>query len=169
MKKLLLSLTLIFILNGCALETFIEKQVAKHELKDLCDNSSNLAICWERKIPDYNGAQFDDLSALNNSTIFEYEADGILEDYDYLTGPIHKGDCDDWVVTFIEDNLRAGNLQRNSVEWIFGEYKNEGHSWVLVTINNETYLFDNMKTRGIEFTIAYSKLNYKEKFIVYKY
>ena len=72
MKKLLLSLTLIFILNGCALETFIEKQVTKHELKDLCDNSSNLAICWERKIPDYNGAQFDDLSALNNYTIFEY-------------------------------------------------------------------------------------------------
>lgn len=167
MKKILLAITLALTLNGCDIETFFKKIHVKEEFKSLC-NRYELAICGEKKIPEYNNADIYEVEAVSYDIIFEYvrEKD---DKYDYMESAPHRGDCEDWTITFIENNLRLGNFDRGEVKWISGKLNGNGHAWTLVTKNGKTILFDNGYTYGIPKDVAYNERGYNQMITVYSY
>ena len=167
MKKILLTILTIFAMNGCTIVDYFEEKYSEKEFKSLC-NRYELAICNEVTIPNYNNADEYEIKAVVYDSPFEYKKDD-GEQYDYLSGDILKGDCEDWTITFIENNLRLGNFKRGQVEWIYGELNGIGHAWTIVQINEEDILFDNGYTFGVKLDKAYGELGYKEKHIIYNY
>jgi len=160
-KLLLIPLLLIF--TACSIETLPERS-----FNTLCAQDSKLVICNEREVPEYTYTSMTLISIQSNLTPFIYTKDK-GETYSYMTGETYHGDCEDWVITFIENNLREGYLPKNSTQWMIG-YKNKiGHAWALITLNNITILFDTFNPYGVEVTYAYQNLGYAEVFAIYKY
>lgn len=98
---------------------------------------------------------------------YVYTEDTVEESYDYMSGEPMRGDCDDYVITLFENLLKNGMLDHGQAKWHFGYYGDTRHAWFLITIEDETFLFDS----GYNFGIPYHnvKSNYQEEFIVYRY
>ena len=125
----------------------------------LCTNEE-LYICGDDvPIDDYNGAGLYDLIlySIDNMNTFEYTPDNFNE-FIYMNENPKKGDCEDWALTFIEDNIRNGNLL--SAKLIVGKLGEDYHAWVKVG----NVVFDNNRPHGTNVIDAY-----KELFILYEF
>lgn len=167
MKKTLIAILLTLTLSGCQLEDYFTKKQAKEEFKSLCDRYT-LAMCSELVIPEYNNADMYEVRAVSYDIHFEYESDN-GDKYDYLESAPHRGDCEDWTITFIENNLRLGNFKKGQVKWVFGTQDGSYHAWTLVIFEDEEYLFDNGYQRGTNKEKAYEERNYKSMFTLFSY
>ncbi len=154
-KLLILSL----LLAGCSIEDHYTKNKADKAFDSMCERQT-LYICGDDvKINHYNTSG---VKALYN---FEYLADG-KDIYTYIYSDdegIYRGDCEDYVITFIEDNIVGGYI--DNAKWVIGEFEGRTHAWAIVDDN----LYDTAFITGIPSEIAYSKFNYKRIGTVYEW
>ncbi len=168
--------------NGCSVIDALEERATKNKSERAFDSMCNrydLAICGDDvPVIEYSYADIDDVIMYSynkfysdSEYVYKYDSG---EKYDYMfvdeNNEMH-GDCEDWVITFIEDCIRNGLFKRGEVEWVFGELGGNGHAWAIVTKDGEQYLFDNGFKTGIELATAYGsdQLDYEEMFVVYQY
>jgi hypothetical protein len=154
-----LSILAAFSFSGCSVEK-IEEELSNYDAKmkwDTMCNEYKLYICGD-DIP---------LEQKQNPTIedvisyewgnFEYKKDD-KNHYDYLgrdPNKLMEGDCEDFAITFTEDNLREGNIKPHEIKIEFGKMGDEDyHVWVIVTKNETEYIFDTLQHYGELFSEA---------------
>jgi len=181
------------------IENKYSKVQAKKEFKKMCkrDSGQDLLICGskqktiykseysflEYKYPSDNDEyisqyQLEDVFAIFsytldtfNATVFKYRSDKD-DRYEYMlpnSQGLKKGDCEDYVITFIENCIEKGLIQRGEVKWVFGRADGVLHSWAIVTKNNKDFVFDTYYPFGISKELAYSNASYEKIFILYSY
>ena len=177
MKKFLFGLGLISILNGCGdIEDYFTKEKSKDALKDLCKRTSNLVVCNENAEPNSsNGLSMKELIEVTiddfGHGLYEYQSES-SEYYKYMTPDedgVMRGDCEDVVITFIQKEVMAGNIDKGEVKWVMGETLGETHAWAIVKKDGEEYVFDTVSWWGVPLQEAYEKSNYKELRTVFSY
>jgi len=167
MKHIILGLLISLLLNGCSIVNYFEKQHALKEFNKMCDINT-LYICNDIKIEYAKNNIHYDLKQFSLDNTYIYVPDK-KDKYTYMQGNPLQGDCEDWSVTFIENNFRNGYLQQDTVELIFGKHKGNAHIWTLITIDNVIWLFDNNKPHSILMELAYNKQGYREHFIIKRF
>jgi len=146
------------LLVGCGSEQTVQ-QTSTKAFNDMCQREE-LFICGD-DIPkdDYNGANIYDLMLYSYDEMDQYTY--VSEDvnsYDYMQPGIRGGDCDDFAITFMEDNIINGNLK--AAQLVVGWYINGWHMWVQVG----NVIFDSDHKYGTNVLD-----DYEPDFILYEY
>lgn len=145
------------------------KTVSSNAFDELC-SKYELHICSDFEPPAYQAPTIEDIKSFSIDLFsgnYIYTKDTELESYDYMSGNPLKGDCDDVVITLLEDLIEAGYVDNGQSKWMFGTVNGETHSWLLLTIDSMTYIFDTYHLFGA----LYSEVSeeYIEEFIVYRF
>lgn len=130
----------------------------------------DLYICGDFKPPTYVNATMDDIQEYSEGLFlgkYVYKKDTVEEGYDYMSGSPLQGDCDDVVITLLEDLISVGYVDNGQAVWTFGVIDGERHAWLLITKEEETYVFDTYHLYGAPYDDV--KHMYKEEFVVYRY
>lgn len=167
MKAIQILLVSMFMLSGCSLEQWLEKEHAEKEFKSMC-NRYDLAICGDIDIVETDQTNSDGIYSVIHEMQYRYKKDD-GDTFDYLEDKPALGDCEDYVITLIENNLRECNLKKNSTRWVFGTVDGTKHSWALIEIDGDTYLFDSSYIGGIKKEYAYNFHVFDEWFTIYSY
>ena len=184
MKKVLMNGFLAIGLTGCSvvddIQDYYTEEKAEDAFKELCSREE-LVICGNEVFisPDSNATIPDiienTLEFFNEGVTYLYEDDNVQYGRDYYAymyfrdNGIRYGDCEDFTITFLEDNIRNGNIQKGEAEWVIGEYGGETHAWSVITKDEEVYLFDNIFPQGILISKAYTDEPYEEMAVIYRY
>lgn len=164
MKYLLILLALLF--SGCSLS---DKDFSERNFNKMC-SKYELVICGDLESDIYTTTSMNDiqnyLSAnFHEGTDYIYKADD-GESYDYMYDYPMRGDCEDLVITILEDLAMLGMIDKGEARWVFGE-REVFHAWLLITKNDKTFLFDTAYTKGIDLSLVENY--YIEMFTVYEY
>lgn len=166
--KIIIASIIMLLLVGCS----TNKSVSKNTFKVMCTNDE-LAICGDKQGLPYMDTSIEEIqryayTLFKDNYIYKHDpsSDGI-DYYNYMYDSPMEGDCDDVVVTLLEDLIILGMVDKGEAKWVFGIYKNSvNHAWLEITKNGITYIFDTDHLTGIEKT----KTNrYEQEFIVYNY
>ena len=129
--------TIALLINGCK-----EKQcysVIEDEVDKMCSNY-DLYICGDIDKPQYSYTSFEDIQEYVAGINYTYVSDPCPESYDYMLGDYKRGDCEDYVITLMEDLFMLGYI--NNGIWYYGQYKDIYHAWLVVKIDGIDYIFD---------------------------
>ena len=188
MKKIFFYTFFVLLFNGCSVTDIIEdvdehytKEKASKAYGDFCSREA-LAICNDSVlVEDDTLATMDDIivytydfmrRGVNYTYIYDSLQFGSDEYYFYMTprdDGIMYGDCEDWTITFIENNIRNGNIQKGEARWVLGFQEETIHAWTIITKNGVEYLFDNRIPHGMLKADAYTRNSYKEIKTIYSY
>ena len=160
----------LFFVVGCSVQKEYTQASAQSDMESLC-NRYELAMCGDIEIPEYTGAVLEEIIEVSESYAFVYKADEENR-FDYLEGDIREGDCEDFAITFIEENLRIGNFKKGSVRMVVGKEGSERllHMWAEITLGDVVFVVDTIYSKGIEAEDAYSgPFKYKKLYDVWRY
>ena len=166
---LFLSIFAAFYFSGCSVENIEEEfnnYNAKKEWNTMC-NKYQLYICGD-DIPlgHKENPTIEDVISYNWGN-FVYKKDD-KNNYDYLgrdPNKLMEGDCEDFAITFTENNLREGNIEPHEIKIEFGKMGDgDYHVWVIVTKNETEYIFDTFQHYGEIFSTV--KKDYPEGYNV---
>jgi hypothetical protein len=197
MRFIFIFLTMIFF-NGCSLIENIDekasKNIAKKEFINLC-NREDLLICGSSaktiNLGEYFDIKYEYSEYIDQNdlrpifSIFSYVLENLVgeyyqykedtqknESYNYMfpdeNGQRH-GDCEDFVITLLEDNIENGNIQKGEAKWIFGKVNGDYHSWAIIKKNNKEFIFDTYYRIGEKLNVAYNENNYKQLLVLFSY
>lgn len=177
MKKIFSALFMILLLNGCTVIEKIEESLsdnnAESEWSSMC-HRYDLFVCGDDIQTRYKATVGIEEVILFNYGIFEYKKDN-SDEYDYLTADSNSmmyGDCEDFAITFMENNIVEGNLREGEGRIVFGRLKNgDYHMWAIVTKNGTEYIFDTNGHYGDLLQDAYSNevFGYRELATLYNF
>ena len=145
------------------------KQISSGAFDEMCVNYE-LHICGDLKPPPYQEPNIQDIISYAEGLFTDnyiYQKDSETESYDYMSDSPMRGDCDDLVITLLEDLISIGYVDNGQAKWVFGVINGERHAWLLITKEEETYIFDTYNPFGNKYTNVSN--NYKEEFLVYRY
>lgn len=160
---MLLVILTIFTLNGCS----TNKSISEDAFKVMC-SEYELAICDDFEGDDYHERSIEDIQAYAKylfqfKYVYTSDPDDGKDHYDYMDDYPMKGDCEDLVITFLENLVVHGMV--NDTEWVFGTVNGITHAWLLITVNEDTYLFDTYNRYGVNIL---STTGYAKEFTIYK-
>jgi len=166
---MLLSILAVFLFSGCSVEN-IEEDLSGYDAKaewNIMCNKYELYICGDNiPLDDKENPTIEDIISYKWGN-FVYKKDD-KNDYDYLgrdPDKLMEGDCEDFAITFTENNLREGNIKPHEIKIEFGKMDDGGyHVWVIVTKNETEYIFDTLQHDGELFSEA--KKDYPEGYKV---
>lgn len=168
MKKIIiLCITSILMLTGCT-----DKQVSKDAFRVMCANDE-LAICGDKQGLPYTYTPIEEIQEyaevlFDDNYVYKYDpSSNGIDYYNYMYGSPMEGDCEDVVITLLEDLIMLGMVDKGEAKWIAGTYNNSSkHAWLEITKDGVTYLFDTSHLAGIERS---STDKYRNEFVVYSY
>jgi len=79
------------------------------------------------------------------------------------------GVCADSSITFAEDNIVNGNIDKGELSIMFGKNNGIYHSWVVIEKDGKQYLFDTNFRYGKMLDYVYKNYDYSYMFTLYKY
>lgn len=171
-------LIVLLFLTGCSFEEEATKNQAYSQFSSLC-NRQDLTICKNGSAVQEEVGSIFDLKVYTynrfNTESYRYKTDkenyGVADLYVYMsnTREISYGDCEDYAITFVEDNINNGNIGKGEASIIFGETEEGYHVWVSVIKEEERYLFDTYFIFGILQEEAYNAKEYRSMFTLYTY
>ncbi len=154
-KAVLLFIVLINLV-ACGVVESIDKDTREDRFKSMC-NYETMIICGDDIPVDGNGTMM-----LLDSFIGTPD---IQDEYKFMRVPM-KGDCEDFVITFIELNIRSGYLQPGDARWVSGTLNGANHAWAII---KNKYIFDTFHEEGELLEIAFKNFQYESRFTIYKY
>ena len=147
--------TIALLINGCK-----EKQcysVIEDEVDKMC-SSYDLFICGDIDKPQYSYTHFYDIREYVESIKYQYVSDPCPESYDYMLGDYKRGDCEDYVITLMEDLFMLGMI--DNAKWYYGTYDGDiYHAWLIVNIDGIDYIFDSYYPKGLLYSSVKHKYN----------
>lgn len=167
MKKIILFCITLLVFTGCG----TDKTVAEDAFNTMCKHDE-LAICGDKQGLPYEYTTIEEIQEyaevlFDNNYVYKYDPDDGKDHYNYMYGSPMQGDCEDVVITLLEDLIMLGMINKGEAKWIFGTFvSKDGHAWLEITKNGETYVFDQGYKTGISKSRAG---NHKEEFVVYNY
>ncbi len=158
MKKLSILLSFMLLLNlvACGVTEKIDKDAREDELAKMCSYET-MIICGDDLPIDGNGSIIFLTSFIGTPDI--------KDSYIFMRDPM-RGDCEDFVITFIELNIRGGYLKPGEVRWVSGTLNGENHAWAII---KNKYIFDSYHEQGELLEVAYSHYQYISRFTIYSY
>jgi predicted transglutaminase-like cysteine proteinase len=102
---------------------------------------------------------------------YVYKSD-FADSYNYMypdANGIKYGDCEDYVISFIEDNLQNQNINPTViVMWKYRKVNGDYHAWVEIKGELNTYIFDTYYLYSYPKNKAYIEKNYEELKEIYR-
>ena len=145
--KILFALLVTFIMSGCKLND-LYYSVVSEEVDKMCDTYS-LYICHDKEAPEYTYTTYFEARSYAAGLDYKYTSDN-GDSYDYMLGDLKLGDCEDYVITLMEDFFMLGYID-NAI-WMYGQDKNNVyHAWLLIDFDGETYIFDTWHRLGVKY------------------
>lgn len=167
---------LVLNINGCSVDEITEDFSdinAEKEWMVMC-NQYTLFVCGDNvSLKDKPAVDIEEVISYDYG-INVYKEDD-TDHYDYLGSGVNtvlEGDCEDFAITFVENNLREGNIKPGEVKILFGRLKSGSyHVWAVVKKNGEEHIFDTNGYYGEPLEEAYAnmELEYRELKILYRY
>mgnify|MGYP000085247316 CR=1 FL=1 len=174
MIKYIFILSYILFISGCGTE-----DNAHNRFDSMCDRQ-DLYICGDDvEIQSYSNGDIQDLVIYTKDKLnyqeYKYVLDsklyGVDDYYAYMTyddGMLY-GDCEDYSITFAEDNIVNGNIDKGELSIMFGKNNGIYHSWVIIEKDGKQYLFDTNFRYGKMLGYVYDNYDYSYMFTLYKY
>jgi len=165
--KSILIICLIMVLSGCQ----TSKDVSGDALAEMC-NQYELAICGDLQGDTYVDTSMEDivLYTRNNFSYNQYIYTSDIQDgkdyYDYMYDTPMRGDCEDYVITLMENLILLGMIGNGQAKWVFGKVGDINHAWLLVKKGDDEFLFDTYNRYGINVN---GVSNYSYIFTVYEF
>ena len=179
MRILLMALSLF--VSGCDTSDTLSANTAEKQFQSMCDRSE-LYICGDSvDVKIYNNSSVYDLIEYANNNLnsyYDYRYTTDMQEYsvdDYYTymNPksdwVKYGDCEDYAITFIEDNIINGNIDYGDAEMMFGRTQYGYHMWAIINKDGESYVFDTYNPNGSLKSKAYVDKKYKEVKVIYSF
>ena len=145
------------LMNGCKEEQCYS--VIEDEVDKLC-SKYDLYICGDIDKPPYSVTTYEEIREYLSSNNYRYVSDTCPESYEYMAGDVKRGDCEDYVITVMEDLLMLGYI--SNARWMYGKYDEHiYHAWLLVNIGSVTYVFDSYYPLGrpyVEIKYMYNEM-----------
>ena len=149
MKTFLLVLAFIpltFITNGCDIRDLYYSNISE-EVDKMCDKYE-LHICGELEKPEYTPTRYLSIRNYIAGMDYHYKYDD-GDSYDYMLGDYKYGDCEDYTITLMEDMLMLGMI--DNAKWMYGQYGDTYHAWLLTTIEGTEYIIDTYYRLGVPY------------------
>ena len=180
MKNLLIIIFCSISIIGCSPINDIEEKAesldSKNKLKEFCKRESGLVVCNEnKKTLEYKYLNLNEILEISiedwNNETYEYQKEDI-DNYKFMkpeADGLMRGDCEDFVITYIQYGVMNGLFKKGSLKWFFGKANGDYHSWIIVKIEGIEYIFDTVSWYGKEIKAGYQENNYEELGVVFSY
>lgn len=170
MKNLMILSVAIFALTGCGGGGDSFNSASKWNA--MCSNQE-LLVCGDN-LPISNSAY--EIERPSGWWRIEDDPDDIYKYSELQEDNTRHGDCEDFVITLIEDNLRSGVLQAGDgdAEIILGKAPNgTGHAWAIIKKENEygeivEFFYDIGYKTGIEYEKLKKQYNFEAEVTLYR-
>ena len=173
--KALLLISLLF-LQGCGVEDYFDGTDSVSKFNDMCSRSA-LYIC------DYNVTKVDTKN-VGIEAIYDYIDNYLLYDdtfvptldngdkFNYLIpgeDGVRRGDCEDFAITILEDNIVNGNIAKGEAKLVKGYLNGSGHVWLELIKEGTVYIFDTNNYLGNTKEDAFFASQYRHIRTLYSY